>query len=66
MADNNNTSSNITPASTNNNQAAGNNNNTNSATNSGWVTVNTSDSAIAQRMNIMKGNVDEFSVKNGK
>jgi hypothetical protein len=57
--------------SSNNNQNAqsvqtGNQNTNSNAADSGWITVNTSDSVIVQRMNIMKGNDNQFSTKNGK
>jgi hypothetical protein len=67
MADNSQTSNNNnTQSSEQNAQTANQSNNSNAAINSGWVTVNTSDSAEAQRMNIMKGNNDELFTKSGR
>lgn len=64
MADNNQNNNNQE-----NNQVANqsNANGSNATNNSSWITVNTSDSVEAQRMNIMKGNDNElFVTKNEK
>jgi hypothetical protein len=66
MAENNQTSNSNTQNSQQNTQSVNQNNNSNAEINSGWVTVNTSDSAEAQRMNIMKGNDNDFFTKIGK
>ncbi len=59
MADNNQNNNNQE-----NNQVANqsNPNGSNATNNSSWITVNTSDSVEAQRMNIMKGNDNELFV----
>jgi hypothetical protein len=66
MADNGQNSNNSQPAPAQQGTPSADQNGVNNSTaaiNAGWITVNTSDSFEAQRMNIMKGNNDNLFTK---